>query len=346
MSELNNLTTLLNARQLGILVETFEEKRFMQSLIELANHLGYKVYEWSITSGFSDAVLKSEQSKPIYAPGPLISNITSMVARNPKDQPQSIFVIKDFHDLWDNAQAKRAIRDYLESGHKIYGPLLFVSPFAQIPKELEKLISITQFNLPTREEMSDTLDGINALLASRNYEVAEGRERDAILNALVGMTESEADSVLSRSVVKNKKVSLDEIVAEKEQVIRKTGLLEYVTKLGKMEDVGGMDIFKDWLEDAKYSFDPEVQKLGIDTARGAVAVGVPGSGKSLIAQSVAHMWNLPLLKLNMSQIMDSKIGASEKNIDRALKLAEDVSPCVLWVDEIEKGLAGKTLSFC
>src|SRR5690606_1776352 len=119
----------------------------------------------------------------------------------------------------------------------------------------------------------------------------EGREREAIIHSLIGMTKTEINNVLKKSAAKHKKISLEEITSEKEQVIRKTGLLEYVTKLGNMENVGGMDIFKDWADDAYYAFDPEARKYNIDPVRGAVLSGVPGTGKSLVAKSIAYQWN-------------------------------------------------------
>jgi SpoVK/Ycf46/Vps4 family AAA+-type ATPase len=184
------------------------------------------------------------------------------------------------------------------------------------------------------------LEGIEEYLKVKDLPVPSGREREAIIHALTGMTQSEIVNVLKKSVAKNRKIELAEIVAEKEQVIRKTGLLEYITKLGDMSNVGGMDLLKEWAADAYYAFDPEARNYNVDPVRGMVLTGPPGTGKSLSAKAIAFDWNLPLLKMNMGDIMDSRVGQSEKNIARALKLAEAVSPCVLWMDEFEKGLSG------
>lgn len=331
-SGIDEIEILLNSRRRAILVETFEEERFEEDLKSIIERKGYEAVSWSITSGGVD-VLTDEETFKIYDPVRLMKTIQ-------EHDRQCIFILKDFHDLWNNYQAKRALRDVLEMKDMIYKPIILVSPTIQIPTELEKLITTVRYELPSQEQVIEQLEGMERFLESKGYPIPKGREREAIIHALIGMTKTEINNVLKKSAVEYHKISLEEIMNEKQQVIRKTGLLEYITKLGNMDNVGGMDIFKEWAEDAYYAFDPEARKFNVDAVRGAILTGFPGTGKSLLAKSIAHQWNLPLLKMNMSSIMDSKVGQSEKNIDRALKLAEDVSPCVLWVDEFEKALGG------
>ena len=336
MSGIDEISTLMNSRRRAILVHTFEEQRFQEDLKALTEAKGQEAFTWTITSGLSDLVTGDTKEK-LYDPVKMMDFID-------KYDKSAVFIIKDFHDIWSNFQAKRRLRDLLEKADNTYKPILLVTPQINIPMELEKQVTVVSYELPTREKVEEQLSGIEAFLQSKDLEVPTGRDRVAIINALVGMTESEIVNVLKKSVAKHKRIAVEEIVAEKEQVIKKTGLLEYVTKLGNMDNVGGLDTLKDWFNDAYYAFDYEARQYGIDPVRGCVAAGFPGTGKSLVAKSVAHMWNLPLLKMNMSDIMDSKVGQSEKNIDRALKLAESVSPCVLWIDEFEKALAGMSSS--
>ncbi|MGV7000264.1 AAA family ATPase [Priestia megaterium] len=336
MTGIDEISTLMNSRRRAILVNTFEEERFQEDLKAVVEAKGQESYAWTITSGLVD-VKTGEQVQKIYDPVKILDFID-------KYDKSAVFVIKDFHDIWGNFQAKRRMRDVLEKVDNTYKPILLVSPQINIPMELEKLITVVTYELPTREQVEEQLAGMESFCHSKDLPVPEGRERVGIINALVGMTKTEIVNVLKKSVAKNKKISLDEIVAEKEQVIKKTGLLEYITKLGDMNNVGGLDILKDWFSDAYYAFDHEARQYNIDPVRGVVVAGFPGTGKSLVSKSVAHFWNLPLLKMNMSDIMDSKVGQSEKNIDRALKLAQAVSPCVLWIDEFEKALSGMASS--
>ena len=336
MTGINEISTLMNSRRRAILAHTFEEERFQEDLKTIVEAKGQEAYAWTITAGLID-VVTGERKERIHDPVKFLDYVDTY-------DKSAVFIIKDFHDIWTNFTAKRRLRDILEKTDNIYKPLILVSPQLGIPMELEKLITVVSYELPTREQVEEQLVGMEHFLQAKDLPTPEGRDRVAVINALVGMTQSEIINVLKKSVAKHKHIAIEEIVAEKEQVIKKTGLLEYITKLGNMDNVGGLDILKDWFDDAYFAFDHEAREYNIDPVRGAVVAGFPGTGKSLVSKSVAHRWNLPLLKMNMSDIMDSKVGQSEKNIDRSLKLAESVSPCVLWIDEFEKALAGMSSS--
>lgn len=330
---MDKLHILLNSKRRAILVTTFEEERFLKDLETLLQSKKIEGFTWSIASGLKRMV----DGSPVKNGG---DPSVLMVKRIAEYDQVAAFVLKDFHNIWSNPKVNRAVRDVLETPDKIYKPLIFISPVSKVPPELEKLVSVIRYELPTRDQVIEQLEVIEKYCRIKGFEVPTGRKREALIHALVGMTMTEIKNILKQSIVHYHTVSLNEVITEKEQIIRKTGLLEYVTKLGDMKNVGGMDIFKKWIEDAQYAFEPEARKYGVDQIRGTILAGFPGTGKSLLAKSVAQQMNLPLLKMNMSQIMDSKVGQSEKNIDRALRLAEDVSPCVLWIDELEKGLSG------
>ncbi|QHW35763.1 AAA family ATPase (plasmid) [Paenibacillus rhizovicinus] len=333
VSGMEEIQILLNSRRRLILVQTYEEERFTEDMKSLIEARSYKGLSWTASSGLRDVITREPAKEQMTDPIKMLQHIMDT-----KDQ--TVFILKDFHDIWDNKMAKRKLRDVIEWPDNMYKPIIIVAPQCQIPTELEKLVTLVKYDLPDRRRVTEHLESLEAYLQSKDLALPTGREREAIINALVGMTDSEVTNVLKKSVAKHKAIVLAEIVAEKEQVIRKTGLLEYITKLGDMGNVGGMDVVKSWLTDAYFAFDPEARNFGVDPVRGAVLAGWPGAGKSLFAKATAFMWNLPLLKMNMSDIMDSRVGQSEKNIARALKLAEAVSPCVLWIDELEKGLAG------
>lgn len=344
MDSIQEISTLLNARTKAILIETFEEFRLQYDLKNLCTTKGYEIFSWSLTSGLKDAIALEEVYYSRNGAQVRLHDAELLFRYIQDHDRKSVFLLKDFHDLWEQPKIKRALRDVLESEKKVYTPVIISAPVTSIPRELEKLISVVRYDLPSREDVIRQLEAMEENLRKKDLPTPEGREREAIIHSLVGMTNSEIVQVLKKSVTRNKRIDLNEVVKEKEQIIRKTGLLEYITKTEEMAHVGGADIIKDWFEDAYYAFDPEARKFNVDPVRGAILTGWPGCGKSLICKSVAHMWNLPLLKLNMSLIMSSRVGESEKNIDRALKLAEDVSPCVLWIDELEKGLAGLSSS--
>jgi SpoVK/Ycf46/Vps4 family AAA+-type ATPase len=161
-----------------------------------------------------------------------------------------------------------------------------------------------------------------------------------MLKAALGLTLSEAENVFARCIVEKGRFDVDLIVAEKQQLIRKSGVLEYFESKEQVEDIGGMDVLKAWLRNRALAFTDKAQRFGLPAPHGVLLLGVQGCGKSLTAKAVAQLWRLPLLRLDVGRIFAGLVGSSEENIRRAIRMAETVSPCVLWLDEIEKGLAG------
>lgn len=324
---MKKMYTYLNSKRKGILAHTFEEHRFEQDMLKIAQAKGYDIYSWSITEGFVNLVTKEVK------PCPEIEKMLKTIEGTHQD---TIFLLKDIHDIWGNARSKRKIRDILEKAEyaAAYTPLVFVSPVIDIPMELERLIALFTYELPSEEEIKEQLDTMIEFLDNSGLQTPSERDYVATLNALKGLTLSEIDSALKESIVETKSISIDYITKLKEQTIKKTGLLEYVTHLGSMSNVGGFDLLKEWLDDARYAFNVDTDKYKVKSAKGVILAGFPGTGKSILAKSIAYDWNIPLLKMSMSSIMGSHVGESEKNMDRALKLAESVSPCILWIDEV------------
>ncbi len=166
------------------------------------------------------------------------------------------------------------------------------------------------------------------------------REKEIIVKSAQGLTLDEVESVFARSLVEKKRFDVEVVLEEKKQIVRKSGLLEYYPTQNKMTDVGGMELLKDWLEKRTDAFTDKAKKFGIPSPKGILLLGVQGCGKSLLAKAVAAEWALPMLKLDVGRIFGSLVGQSEENIRKAIRVAESVSPCILWADELEKGFAG------
>lgn len=138
------------------------------------------------------------------------------------------------------------------------------------------------------------------------------------------------------------KWDIDLVMAEKQQIIRKSGILEFYPTDTASSEIGGLTTLKKWLEIRNYAFSNEAKAFGLPSPRGALLLGAPGCGKSLTAKAVAHLWKLPLIKLDFGKIFSGLVGSSEENLRRGLMTAERISPAVLWIDELEKGLSGGT----
>ncbi len=165
----------------------------------------------------------------------------------------------------------------------------------------------------------------------------------AFLQAARGLTLGEAENVFARILVNQERLTgedVAEVLSEKQQIIRKSGLLEYYTTDESFERIGGLAVLKDWLAKRAPTFSEEARNFGLAAPRGIMLLGVQGCGKSLCAKAVANQWQLPLLRFDMGRMFGSFIGASEENVRRAIAVAESVAPAILWVDEIDKALSG------
>ena len=173
----------------------------------------------------------------------------------------------------------------------------------------------------------------------------EGRER--LLQAALGLTLGEAENVFAKIIVKDQRLSGDdvnEVFAEKQQIIRKSGLLEYYDASEDFSNIGGLSVLKDWLNKRAVAFTDEARAFGLPAPKGILMLGVQGCGKSLCAKAVSRLWQLPLLRFDMGRMFGSLVGSSEENVRRAIAVAESVAPAMLWVDEIDKAFAGSQSS--
>jgi SpoVK/Ycf46/Vps4 family AAA+-type ATPase len=215
----------------------------------------------------------------------------------------------------------------------------------EIPMELDKEITVLNYPLPSRDDLSELLDKIIADVKQFSQVVIDldkaGRER--LLQAALGLTLGEAENVFAKIIVKDERLSGDdvnEVFAEKQQIIRKSGLLEYYATSERFSNVGGMSVLKDWIDKRAVAFTPEARAFGLAAPKGILMLGVQGCGKSLCAKAVSNQWQLPLLRFDMGRMFGSLVGSSEENVRRAISVAESVAPAILWVDEIDKAFAG------
>src|SRR6185369_9233102 len=227
--------------------------------------------------------------------------------------------------------------------------IVLVSSVLEIPSELEKEVTVLNFPLPAREDLSALLDQIVADISQFKHVTidldAAGRER--LLQAALGLTLGEAENVFAKIIVKDQRLSgedVEEVFAQKQQIVRKSGLLEYEAAHETFAQVGGLAVLKDWLHKRSVAFSDEARAFGLPAPKGILLLGVQGCGKSLCAKAVSRLWHLPLLRFDMGRMFGSLVGSSEENVRRAIAVAESVAPAVLWVDEIDKAFVGSQSS--
>lgn len=214
--------------------------------------------------------------------------------------------------------------------------LIFVSQSVFVPQELQRLSEMVFFSLPNREELSQLSDHIVKELELENDDIPS----DEVVNNLPGMTKFEVEQAYLQSYSLNKKIDLGFIRDFKKGSLSKTNLLSLLESNVSFDDIGGMETLKNWIDMSYGGWTVEGRNFGLPLLKGLLLVGLPGCGKSLICKALGNRWNLPVVSFDPSRVFSSRVGDSESNMIRVLKIVEDVSPCILFVDEVEKGFAG------
>ncbi|MBP7867265.1 MAG: AAA family ATPase [Acidobacteria bacterium] len=258
-----------------------------------------------------------------------------------KAEGNVVFVLPDFHQCWHNQP--RVIRKLKNLARKLQytrKTLLVTLTTACVPDELRDEAVIVEFPPPGPPELAGIIDKLRETPGVRI--TPDAPTRDRLVQAALGLSCRQALRVFSKALVLDG--SLDEkdielVTAEKKQVIRQSGALEFFTPAEAIGDVGGLEILKQWLRMRERAFSPEAAAYGLPAPKGIALIGIPGTGKSLTAKMIAHLWRLPLIRLDVGALFGSLVGQSEENARRALRLAETVAPCIVWIDELEKAFA-------
>ena len=219
--------------------------------------------------------------------------------------------------------------------------VIVVTETEMIPKELEKFTSILDIPNMTKDEIEKYIWNF----AKENKVNVDKKDVGEVAISLKGLTKLEIDHVLNMIIESKNNISIsgrDIIIREKGQIIKKSSILEIIDFKEKIEEIGGLEGLKEWLSSKAQVFRrlDEAKKFGVDTPKGVLLVGMPGCGKSLAAKASARLFNVPLLRLDIGRLLGKYVGESEHNMRIALKTAESISPCILWIDEIEKAFAG------
>ena len=242
--------------------------------------------------------------------------------------------------LWLRKAARMNNRDDLKERMVVLGTTTEV-----LKQELEKEMPILDLPLPN----IDTLKIILESVAEDRFSLPASKVKPTkrLIESAKGLTAMEAELAFAKAAAQNGRLTeneIDIINAEKEQIIRKSGILEFFQPSESMASVGGLDQLKEWFNQRGGAFTEEAADFGLQPPKGVMLLGIPGCGKSLTAKAAAALWRFPLIRFDLGKVFGGIVGESERNIREALRVAEAVSPCILWIDEIEKGLSGSQSS--
>jgi ATP-dependent 26S proteasome regulatory subunit len=307
----------------------------------IASQLGWSVYIWSCTDG----VICVSGSKPTSisdTEDPML-----MLQAFEKLPQKSLLIARDFHMFIKSTHGDpnpvlvRKIKDVLSTAQSENRAFIIVGCQVHLPAELQKEVSVVEFKLPGRDLLRTTAENIGT---AGGVDTPENGVMEKLVDACCGLTTTEAADALALSIVEAHALVPEIVAREKALTVKKNGVLEIFETLVSAKDIGGLQILKHWIGRRKLAFTKKAKEYGLPTPKGVLIVGIPGSGKSLTAKATASIMEVPLLKLDAGNLFASHVGESERNMRIAIQTAEAVAPCVLWVDEIEKGFSGSKSS--
>src|SRR5689334_6456874 len=318
------LDVLIRARYPIVYVVTWEEERVERCLREIAAARNKNLFVWTITQGIVKSGSEAQHSKS--GSGNTSDPLAALDSVINQMEP-AIYLFKDFHRFTEdercNLSVIRRLRDVAYHLRDTYKTIVVTSPLMRIAPELSKDVTVIDFGLPGPDEFNKLLERIiEDVKDNPKVKVelqTEGRER--LLGAARGLTLKEAENVFAKTLVTDGRLSADDVnivFSEKQQVIKKSGLLEYYESQERFADVAGLENLKDWLRKRSVAFTERAQKFGLPAPRGALLLGVQGCGKSLCAKAVSGLWGLPLLRFDIGRMFSSLVGSSEENIRRAI----------------------------
>ena len=347
MSFNSEFQTMIDSFQNLLYVLTFEERRCEKEMCAIAEAGGNTFLMWDIWKGLCD-----KDGKVLQVPIPPDPDLPAheqeelfVTIKDPGDvlsymiqtaDEKTMIVLRDYHPFLEKPEIIRGIREFLNHCSPAQKFLVIESPIKKIPLEFSKQIHVMNFLYPNKQEIKDFLT--NPLY------VTEMELTDKLLEqcarALQGLTIEEIRDVVSVSLVEKDCYDVDTFLSYKKQIIKRDDILEYFETNETMNNVGGMDKLKSWITVAGRCFDENAKDFGTSPPRGILLLGIPGTGKSLTAKVIGNLWDMPVIRFDIGKVMDKLVGSSESRMRSALQLIEALQPAVVWIDEIEKSLAG------
>jgi len=307
-----------------------EEQTAEELLCDVAKNQGGQIYFWDFARGWNDSGVA--KGNPMQA--------LERISKAPALEQATVFVMKDIGTLiapGANGQIASnqlaIVRELKNLAWQIARDrrcLVILSDQLRLPQELRQETTVVDLSLPGIEEISHLLD--------RLVEIQElklnGEQRQQFVKACQGLTRCRISRVLAKCLVRGKvdNTALAAVIEEKRQTIRETGILEFIPLQSGLEVVGGLETLKQWVKCRSRSFTDKAREYGLPNPKGVLLAGIQGTGKSLLAKTIAAEWKLPLLRLDVSRVFGSMVGESESRIRQVIKLVEAIAPCVLFID--------------
>ena len=332
-----NFELLIKSRTSLIWIRTKEEERLEKIINFSCRSLNIRRYVcWDCINGIKGLI--NEEGK--FSNNPL-GVLNWLKEQSPK--VSTVLLVKDFHKFYDDPSINRTIKDLSSELKETNNSLIFSSHLFPSSEELDELMTIVNLPLPDQKELKNL---IKTIAINTNSNLSE-EELNELSMASCGLTEIKVKQVTAKALAKRGKISkedINDIFEEKKQVIARSEILEFFEAKSNQDDIGGLNVLKVWLNQRHRAFSKEAREYGLPIPKGVLLVGAQGTGKSLTAKSISKSWSMPLLRLDVGRLFSSLVGSSEARTRETISRAEAMSPCILWIDEIDKGFGGDARS--
>ena len=332
----HDLKALVQSFHPVLAFDTEEEERVEKLADIVAAELQLPVFVWTLTNGL--------YRKP-GANGTINTTVPAeLFAHMQTLSLEAIYLLKDVTKHLADPAVGRAFRETAQQFSGSRSSMWIVGTPLEFPRDVQQHVVNIPIELPTKRELAEIVTSVARGLRERigaSVELTKP-ELERLLSALAGLTTHQAKQAIASVMLEDKRLDatdIERLVDHKAKLLGQDGLLEYYPAEDNPYELGGFARLQSWLARARAGFSAEAAELGLSPPRGILLAGVQGCGKSLAAKAIARLWQMPLLKLDAGRLYDKYHGESEKNLRRAIGMAEAMAPCVLWIDELEKSFA-------
>jgi len=337
VSDQRNLESLLASRFPLVAIETNEEARARELLGRIARGKNWALFSWSVADGLESGDFVRALTEKTNEP-------TAALRQIQQAGPAGLYVLLDFHPYLDQPVNARLLKEIALDYEKIARTLVLVGLEVKLPPDLDKLAVRFRLSLPGPDDLKAIIrDEVKAWQKGRGGQEVKG-ERDSfdqLMRHLSGLTESDVRRLVRYAIEDGLLDATDaeRVIARKHEMLGRDSVLTFEMDTARFYEVAGLGTLKRWLERRREAFLGDAAALGVDVPKGIMLLGVQGCGKSLAAKAVAGTWGTPLMRLDFGALYNKFLGETERNLREALRVADAMAPAVLWMDEIEKGIA-------
>lgn len=332
--DLHELEVLIRSRIPIVVIESHDENRALSLVRGLESRLGHPLFAWSVTEGLRRIDLQLGVQKLFSEPEAVLKHIKSLRAAG-------VFVLRDIHPYLSDPLIVRLLKDVALAHHAVPHTLVLLSHSLELPPELRKLAARLSLSMPGRQQIEAAVDRVVDDWQSRRDVFVDEKARQLLIDNLAGLSMRDAERIATTAICDDEALTSSDIprvMQAKYELLADSGVLHFELDTAKFRDLAGFRRLKRWLQLRHDAF--RSHETDVDRPRGLLLLGVQGCGKSMAAKAAAGSFAVPLLRLDFGALYNKYYGETEKNLRESLATAEVMAPCVLWIDEIEKGVVG------